>query len=98
MKHVIGFFIISMLFSCGKDEMDFTTENGTRTWNRELYKVTPTYKYVNSIRIESDPTEEFISYDIVHLTSLEAQNQQDSLYRSSAGKYLYRFKMIKEKE
>lgn len=98
MKHIIVFFILGMLFSCSKDEIDFATEDGKHAWNRELYKVTPSYKYVNNIRIESDPTEKFIAYDIVHLSSIEAQNQQDSLYKTSAGKYLYRFKMIREEK
>lgn len=94
MKYIIGFLTVSILLSCGKDELDLASENGKYTWNRELYKVTPTYKYVNNIRIEDDPVEEFVSYDIVHLSSMEAQNQQDSLYQNSGGKYLYRFKTV----
>lgn len=94
MKYIIGFLTVGILLSCGKEELDLAAENGTYTWNRELYKVTPTYKYINNIRIEDDPVEEFVSYDIVHLSSMEAQNQQDSLYQNSGGKYLYRFKMV----
>lgn len=83
-----------MLCSCGKDSLDISAETGVQTWNRELYRVIPSYKYVNNVRITDEPQEEFISYDVVKLSAQQALQQQDSLFQTSNGRYLYRFKKV----
>jgi len=74
------------------------SQNAIYTWNRELYHVTPTYKYINNVRITAEPMEKFISYDVIKLSSKQAQNQQDSIFQNSNGRFLYRFKKMVDKQ
>lgn len=82
------------LYACNKESLDMVVEAKSYTWNRELYHITPSYKYVNNVRISAEPLEQFVSYDTVRLSSQQAQQQQDSLFQASKGKYIYRFKRI----
>ncbi|MCL4640784.1 MULTISPECIES: hypothetical protein [Olivibacter] len=94
MKLIINCLIALALCSCSKDNFEIETETDIYTWNRELYRITPSYKYINNVRISDEPKEEFVSYDVIKLSSQQAQQQQDSLFQASNGKYLYRFKKV----
>lgn len=98
MNFITSCLIALLVCSCSKESLNITRQAGTYTWNRELYRVTPSYKYINNVRITGEPNEQFISYDLIELSAQQAQHQQDSLFKASKGRYLYRFKKVNVSE
>lgn len=94
MRFIISCLLTLLVCSCSKERLTMTSSNEVHTWNRELYRLTPSYNYINNVRISTEPLEKFVSYDIIKLSSQQAQYQQDSLFQASKGRYLYRFKKI----
>ncbi|QNL48388.1 hypothetical protein H8S90_16515 [Olivibacter sp. SDN3] len=94
MRYTIGVLIACLLISCSKKELDSSMASEVHKWNRELYKVNTPYQYINDVKVSGNPIEEFVSYKIIYLNSKQAQKQQDSLFQTSNGKYIYRFKRV----
>ncbi len=91
MKRFVIFFFLGTIFSCKHEQNDVLPEHQIYSWNRELYQLTQTYQNINGVKISNGQTEKLIDQHAVKMTSKQAQNQQDSLFQGSKGKYMYRF-------